>query len=218
MSFIIDIIILAILLLSILLGYKKGLTKCIIKIFSFVIALVIAFVLFKPISNFIISKTTIDDNIKNSIVEIVGEDISEEGKVKEDSNLPDSMVKHINESIKDSVNETKNTVVNTVAEDISKGIVNVCTGIGIFIIARILLIFVRALSSIITDLPIIKQVDKLGGVAYGVVRALIVIFIVSAIISFISPIIENTGLIVAINKSILGSIFYNHNILLNIIL
>lgn len=218
MSFIVDIIILVILALSIFLGYKKGLTKCIIKIFSFVIALVIAFVLFKPISNFIINKTSIDDNIKNSIVQIVQDDISEEGKVKEDSNLPNSMVNYINESIKNSVNETKNTIVNTVAEDISKGIVNVCVAIGLFIVARIALIFVSAISSIVTDLPIVKQVDKLGGVAYGIIRALIVIFIIFAIISLISPMIEDSGLIVTINKSILGSIFYNHNILLNIIL
>ena len=39
-----------------------------------------------------------------------------------------------------------------------------------------------------------------------------------AIISFISPMIESSGLIEAINKSILGSALYNNNLLLNIIL
>lgn len=217
MSLIIDLIILGLILLCVFFGYKKGLTKCVIKILSFVIAIIVAVVLFKPISNFIINNTQIDDNIKNSIVEIVSEDVTETGKVKEDSNLPKSIVNHINESIETSVNETKQTVVNHVAEQISKTAVNVGVAIGIFIIARIALIFVSALSSLITDLPIIKQFDKAGGIIYGLVEALIIIFIIFAIISFISPMIEGSGLISAINKSIVGSVFYNNNILMNII-
>lgn len=217
MSLIIDLIILGLILLCVFFGYKKGLTKCVIKILSFVIAIIIAVVLFKPISNFVINNTQIDDNIKNSIVEIVADDVSETGKVKEDSNLPKSIVNHINESIETSVNETKQAVVNTVAEQISKTAANVGVAIILFIVARIALIFVSALSSIITDLPIIKQFDKAGGIIYGLVEALIIIFIVFAIISFISPMIESSGLIAAINKSIIGSVFYNNNLLMNII-
>lgn len=217
MSLIIDLIILGLILLCVFFGYKKGLTKCVIKILSFVIAIVIAVVLFKPISNFVINNTKIDDNIKNSIIEIVSDDVNETGKVKEDSNLPKSIVNHINESIEVAVNETKQTVVNQVAQQISTTAVNVGVAIGLFIIARIALIFVSALSSLITDLPIIKQFDKAGGIIYGLVEALIIIFIIFAIISFISPMIEGSGLITAINKSIVGSVFYNNNMLMNII-
>lgn len=217
MSLIVDLIIIGLIVLCVLLGYKKGLTKCIIKILSFVIAIIVAFVLFKPISGFVINNTKIDDNIKNSIVELVQNDVSEDGKVNEDSSLPKSIVNHINEEIQTSVNETKITVVNTVAEQVSKTIVNVGVAIGLFIITRIALIFVSAISSMVTDLPIIKQFDKAGGIIYGLLEALIIIFIIFAVISFISPMIEGSGLITAINKSIIGSIFYNNNLLLNII-
>ena len=96
--------------------------------------------------------------------------------------------------------------------------VNVCVALGLFIIARIALMFVSAISSLVTDLPIIKQVDKTGGIIYGLIEALLILFIIFAIISFISPMIEGSGLITAINKSILGSVLYNNNLLLNIIL
>ena len=218
MSLIIDLIILALIILCVFFGYKKGLTKCVIKILSFVIALVVAFVLFKPISSFIINNTTIDDNIRNSIVELVQDDVSETGEVKEDSNLPQSMVNYINKEITNSVEQTKETVVNAVADQISKIAVNVCVAIGLFIIARVALIFVSAISSLVTDLPIIKQVDKIGGIIYGLVEALLILFIIFAVISFISPMLESSGLIVAINKSIVGSLLYNNNLLLNIIL
>lgn len=217
MSLIVDLIIIGLIALCVILGYKKGLTKCVIKILSFVIAIIVAVVLFKPISGLVINNTKIDDNIKNSIVELVQNDVSEDGKVNQNSSLPQSIVNHINEEIETSVNETKMTVVNTVAEQVSKTIVNVGVAIALFIIARIALIFVSAISSMVTDLPIIKQFDKAGGIIYGLLESLIIIFIIFAIISFISPMIEGAGLITAINKSIVGSVFYNNNILLSII-
>lgn len=218
MSVIIDLIIVGILALSIFFGYKKGLTKCVIKILSFAIALVVAVILFKPVSNFVIKNTQIDDNIKEAIMNIVKEDVQEDGKVKEDTNLPQSMVTYINESIETAVEEAKTNVVEVAAENISITTVNVGVAILLFIVIRIALIFVSALSSIITDLPIIKQFDKAGGILYGVLKALIIILVLLAVISFISPMIEQTGIITAINKSFIGSILYNHNILLNILL
>ncbi len=217
MSIIIDLIIVGILGLSIFFGYKKGLTKCVIKILSFVIALVVAFILFKPVSNFVIKNTQIDDTIKEAVMNIVKEDVQENGKVKEDTNLPDSMVNYINESIEKAVVEAKTNVVEVAAENISIMTVNVGVAILLFILVRIALIFVSALSSIITDLPIIKQFDKAGGILYGLLKALVIIFVLFALISLISPMIEQTGIVIAIHKSFIGSLLYDHNILLNIL-
>lgn len=218
MSIIIDLIIVGILAVSIFFGYKKGLTKCVIKILSFVIALIVAAILFKPVSNFVIKNTQIDDNIKEAVMNIVKDDVQEDGKVKEDTNLPQSMVNYMNESIEKAVAEAKTNVVEIAAENISITAVNVGVAILLFIVIRIALIFVSALSSIITDLPIIKQFDKAGGILYGLLKALIIIFVLLALISFISPMIEQTGIIIAINKSFIGSLLYDHNILLNILL
>lgn len=218
MSIIIDLIIVGILGISIFFGYKKGLTKCVIKILSFFIALVVAAILFKPVSNFVIQNTEIDDKIKESVVSIVADDVEEDGKVKEDSNLPDAMVNYINETVENAVDAAKDNVITVAAEGIATVTINVGVAILLFIVVRIALIFVSALSKIITDLPIIKQFDKAGGIIYGAVKALIIIFVLFALISLISPMIEQTGIIVAINKSFVGSILYNNNILLNIIL
>ena len=217
MSIIIDLVIIAIIALCIFLGYKKGLTQCIIKIFSFIIALVVAFILFKPVSNFVIQNTQIDETIKEAVIKVVKDDVEETGKVKEDNNLPKAMVEYINKSIESAVNEAKENVIEIAAEGIASTTINVGVAILLFIIVRIALIFVSALSKIITDLPIIKQFDKAGGILYGLFKACVIIFVILALISLISPMIEKTGIIVAINKSFIGSILYNNNILLKII-
>lgn len=218
MSIIIDLIIVGIIAICAFFGYTKGLTKCVIKILSFIIAIVVAAILFKPISNLIIKNTQIDENIKETIVNLVGNDVSEEGKIKEETNLPQAMVNYINESIQTAVTEAKNSVVEAAAENIAITTVNVGVAIALFIIVRIGLIFVSALSKLITDLPIIKQFDKAGGIIYGVLKSLVIISVLFALISFISPMIEQTGIIIAINKSFIGNILYNNNILLKIIL
>lgn len=218
MSIIIDLIIVGILGISIFFGYQKGLTKCVIKILSFIIAIVVAAILFKPISNIVIQKTQIDENIKQAVVNLVGDDVVEEGKVKEDSNLPKAMVNYINESIQEAATDIKHNVVEVVSENIAITTINVGVAVLLFILVRIGLIFVSALSKLITDLPIIKQFDKAGGILYGALKALVIVFVVFALISFISPMIEQTGIVVAINKSFIGSFFYNNNFLLRLFL
>lgn len=217
MSIIIDLIIVAIIAISILFGYKKGLAKCIIKIAAFFVAIIVAAIFYKPISNLVIEKTQIDEAIKSSIVNIIKDDVEEDGKVKEDTNLPQTMVENINKSVENAVKETKQNAVEIAADGIATTTIRVCTAVLLFVIVRILLMVVSALSSIITDLPIIKQFDKAGGIAYGLLKSLVIIFIIFAVISLISPLIEGTGVIVAINKSFIGSILYNNNILLKII-
>ena len=62
MGIIVDLIIVGILVLCIFLGYKRGLTGSLLKIVTFLLALIIAFILFKPVSNFIINNTKLDEN------------------------------------------------------------------------------------------------------------------------------------------------------------
>lgn len=218
MAIAIDLIIAAILGISIFFGYKNGLTKSLIKIVSFIIAIIIAAIFFKPVSNFVIEKTEIDDNIKQAVVNLVIKDVEEEGKVKEDTNLPKAMVDYINESVENTIEDTKTNIVNKSAEKIAETAINVGTAIILFIIARIILLVITALTDILTDLPVIKQLDKTGGVLYGIIKALLIIFAVFALISLISPALEKTEIIKSINQSFIGSFLYNNNILLNIVL
>ena len=218
MSIVVDLIILAILAICIFFGYKNGLTKSIIKILSFIIAVIIAAIFFKPVSNLIIENTEIDDNIKQAIVNLVSKDVEENGEIKEDTNLPQAMVNYINDSVKDAVEETKTTIINNAAENIAITAINVASAVGLFIITRIILLIVTALTDILTNLPVIKQFDKTGGIIYGIIKGMLIIFVIFAVISLISPAIEKTGVIDSINKSFIGGFLYDNNLLLNIVL
>ena len=192
MSIIIDIIILGILALCIILGYHKGLTGSLLKIVSFVLALVIAFVLFKPISNLIIDKTTWDDSLEQGIRDtfLTNNETKQETENKEEQNMPNVMVDYINKAVEDAGNQAKETIVDMAARNVAVTIINAGVWIALFIIARII---------------------------HGMIEAVLIIYGILAVLSFISPVIDNVGIIAAIQKSYIGSMLYNNNLLLKLI-
>ena len=211
MSIVVDLIILGIIVLCVIIGYVRGLTGSIIKIVSFVLALVIAFVLFVPVSNLVIDNTQIDENLEQSIREmIVGESQGEE------ENMPTAITDYIGQRVDEAADGAKEAIADSTAEEVALTIVKAGTWIVLFIVARILLILLRFITSLIAKLPVIKQFDKLGGIIYGLLEGLIIIYVLLAIISFASPMIDG-GFITAIDESIVGSMLYNNNLLLKII-
>lgn len=220
MSIIIDLIILGILVLCIALGYHKGLTGSLLKIISFVLALVIAFVLFKPVSSFIIDKTNWDENLEQGIRDVIlAKD--EQEVVKEDEqekqSMPDVMIDYINKTVEDAGDNAKETIAEATSRDMAVTIIHAGVWIGLFLIARIILFFVKGLANLITKLPVIKQFDKLGGILYGMLEGVVIIYGILAILSFVSPTLNNTGILSAVQESFMGSVMYNNNLLLKLI-
>ncbi len=211
MTIVVDLIVIAIIALCIILGYVRGLTGSLIKILSFVLSIVIAFVLFIPISNLVIENTEIDESLEQSIREMV---ISNEQS--EESNMPEAITDYIGQRVEQAADDAKTAVVDSTARDVAETIVKAGTWVVLFIIARILLIFLKFITSLIAKLPVIKQCDKLGGIIYGLVEGLIIVYLLLALVSFIAPMFDNS-IIVAIKDSFVGSIFYNNNLLLKII-
>ena len=202
MAIIIDIVIVAIIALCLFLGYRRGLTGSLLKILSFVLAIVIAFILFKPVSNLVINHTNWDDSLKTSIEQFITEKTS---TPEEKSSLPQVIVDYIDETMAQSVNEAKEVAIENTAQSVTNLIVNAGVWIAVFIIARILLIFIRFITALIAKLPVIKQFDKLGGILYGILEAFVILYVLLAIISFIAPMINNAEFIDALNKSFIGS-------------
>lgn len=144
-----DLIVVAIIALFTFLGYKQGLVKAAIKILSFFIAIIVALVLYKPIGNIVIKNTSIDDNIKNTIIEkIRPEGMEENQKVS----VEDSLTKKI-------VGEADNTI-EEIANAFSVKLIETSVLLLLYIVIRIVLRFVSALTDLITNLPILKQINK----------------------------------------------------------
>ena len=206
MGIIIDLVLIAIIALFTFLGYKQGLVKAAIKILSFIIAIVVSLILFKPVSNIIIKNTSIDDKIKNVIVENVK--IAEENVTEESNGIKNSITNKLITGTNDTIEE--------IANSISIKIIEIAVILLLYIIARIILKFISALTDLITNLPILKQINKTGGTIYGFLKGAIIIHVLLAIIYLISPTIK-TNTFNAIDDTIITKQIYNNNILIKLI-
>ncbi len=210
---IVDIIILIIIVLAIIIGRHRGLTVTLVNFFSLIIALVVALLFYKPVGNFIIEKTPIGENVKQVIkqnIPMSGDEI----EINADSHLPEGMKDYINEQV-DNANETKDEAIETISTQLSTEVIMIISFVGIFLLIRVALVILKVLSKIINKLPILKQLDHLGGAIVGFVEGIIIVYFIFAVISTISPVFENTQILDQINSSFFGKMMYNNNIIVN---
>lgn len=200
MNYLIDIIILFIIALTTFIGYKKGLIKVAFKLVSFVLAIIISVVLYKPISSFIINKTTIDDNLETTILQRLS---SSDTTKDEKENIISSYYSDI-----------KNYSTNAMARSISTTIINIGCILVVFIISNLILLLFKFSGDLIAKLPIIKQFNSAGGFLYGLIKGFVIIYMFLAIVALIAPIADINNFIKIINSSIITNIMYNNNIIL----
>ena len=199
MGIAVDIVIIAIILLSTFLAYRKGLVKLAIQLFSFVIAIVVTFILYIPISNFVINATAIDETIENAIYEKANDIMVEsEGS---------------NELANQVVDTAKNEMLPETARTLAINIVRGGIIIILFIGLKIALRFVTALADLIAKLPIIEQINQLGGLVYGILRGIIIIYACLLILSVSGQIIPENQINQGVEQSYIGKVMYENNIL-----
>lgn len=211
MNIIIDIVIVVVILLCIISGYKKGLIGMAFSIASFFIAIIIAFILFNPIANLIIEHTQLDETIQNAIITNFS---SETGETTENENMPDMVMNYIEER----TNEVKNMGVEAAAISLSQLSIKALSFIGIYIVAKIVLALFGKIADLIAKLPLLKQFNKAGGLIIGILKGLIIVYVILAILLLVMPLFANAGLYEAINDSFITKMMFNNNILLKIIL
>lgn len=215
MGIVLDVIILAILVLSIILGYRKGLIGVAFNLCAFLVALVLTWILYIPITNLVIEKTEIDDGIKNTIIEkgVIKNKEDEEQKQEQENSVNEYIQKYLTEPTTKKAND----IVEETAKIVSEKVIAIGVAIVLFISIRILLFFLKFIAEAIAKLPIIKQFNKAGGLIYGIIRGLVIIYTFLAII-FLVMSINNSGMIAdMIDSSIISKYLYENNIILNII-
>ena len=144
-----DIVLLVVIALCIFLGYIRGLIKVAVRIIGFFVALIIALIFYTPVSNFIINNTEVVPNLQQTIASKIYE---------KDENAEEP--KDLAGVLESYANGVKEQSSKYIAENAAIAIVRVGTWIGLFIIARILMIFIKIFANIIEKIPVIKQFNK----------------------------------------------------------
>lgn len=218
MNILVDLIIVAIIGLCIWGGYRKGLIGVAFKIISFFVAIIIALVLYKPVGTFIVKNTNWDEQIAQSIKENSKAQIEETSNEEEANSLTtEAIVEYINKNIENAADKTKEALAEEFAQSISITIINAGTFIVLFLIANIILVVLKVFSDLIAKLPILKQFNKLGGVLFGLLKGLFLVYLAVGIISVVAPLVNANNITKPIKQSIIGNVMYENNVLVKML-
>ena len=210
MGLLMDIVLVAILVLNVIIGYKKGLINVIFNICAFLLAIVITIILYKPVSNIIIENTNIKENIKSTII-----NNNPNEATKEEKTNTNDIQKYIENTVQGVADDAKEKATETVAETIAIKVVEIITCIILFILTRIILILLKFVTETISNLPLIKQFNEIGGLVYGVIKGLIIIYILLTILFLVVSINGNGAIANSIEESNITKFLYNNNIIVN---
>ncbi len=194
MGIIIDIIIILFILASIFLGYKKGLVSLGINLVAFIIAILITFILYRPIANVIINSTQVDENLQATIENQIGEVIS-------------------NDAETGAIESATNSILQGGSKTLAINIIYGITMIVLFIIARIALIFISAIANMVSKLPILNQFNKLGGIIYGLLRGVIIVYVILMVVNLIITLNPTGKIKENIDETYLAKTMCEYNIL-----
>lgn len=197
MGIVVDLIIIGIVVLSTFLAYRKGLVKLAIGLCAFAISIVATIVLYQPVSNLIINVTGIDEAIEDAIYE------------KANDIMNDESDKVANQVIETAKNEMLPETARTLAINIVRGGVMIV----LFLAIRIALRFITMFADAVAKLPIIDQLNKTGGILYGIIRGILIIYIALLVLGIPGQINPNNSIKTSIDQSFIGKTMEENNIL-----
>ena len=109
--------------------------------------------------------------------------------------------------------EIQNQMIPEAAHELSLNIIRAGVILILYIIIKIALKFVTALANLIAKLPILEQFNKLGGILYGAIRGLLIIYVALLIIQFVGEVNPKDIAQEEIEKSIIGKEMYERNVI-----
>ncbi len=211
MGIVIDLVLIIILAINIFLGYKKGLVNVIFNLCAFLVAMLITIILYRPIAGIVINNTKLYDNIRQTVLD--KGILEKKDDVSQDSS---DINKYIQVHTYNALTDVQSNSIEAVADSIAINTVNIIVSISLFVVVRILLVFAKTFAGALAELPIIKQFNKLGGVLYGAIVGLVLIYIILTIMFFVVSINGSYDITNAIDSSIITKYLYQNNIILNI--
>lgn len=201
---VVDLIIVAILALSIFLGYRKGLVKLAVKLCAFIIALVVTLVLYQPISNIIINNTGLDEKLQDIILEKSNEVVEQSANT-----VNDTPAQGLTEQMAENA---KSQLLPSAARDLAVNIIRIGVMLVLYIVIKIAISIIAALADKIAELPILHQFNKAGGILYGAIRGIIIVYVILLLIGLVGEINPDNRAHKEVENSYLGKVMYENNI------
>jgi uncharacterized membrane protein required for colicin V production len=228
------LVVLAVLAGFALIGYQKGMIKMVVSVFSVVITFVLVMT-FQPRLSEMLCETSVYDSLYQQTYEKVYEKINEErmeGNIDstntveslvEALNLPESMNSFISRNLAEEglttyLDDAADKIIEKIAVQLTTAILNLLVFIVSYIVILAAVKLLMAVINLISYLPVIHGMNKLAGLAIGLLEGLCVVWLLFLLITVFGSAEFNTTVFMQIQNNALLAFLYEHNVIMNFIL
>lgn len=199
-----DLVVIALIAIGAFSGHKKGLIGILVSFASLILSIILAFTFQSVVSEAIYNSgvgSKVQDVIEDSMQEMI-----DDGKT-------------VNVSFYGNIisNITTSEQVSQAAESVTRFIMKGLSFILIFLVVHLICYILRMILNLVFNLPILSSINGMGGTIVGALSVVIKVWLVLAIISFISPLPMFSSVVDYIDKTILIKLLYNNNFVVGII-
>ena len=218
MWMVVDLIALLIIVVYALIGFFRGFSEFLFQVISLLITIGVVFFAYKPVAN-VVMDTQLDEKIYSVVYENLANTPIAEGEEisTENTNMSEGIVSTINGYIAEAKENAEQNVLEFVSNKIAIIVVYAITAVALFVIVHLVLFFIRIALDIMGSMPLLREGNQVLGLVIGVVKGILLVYLLLALASGLSPILSQFGIIDAIESSKVSSILYNNNIIIDII-
>ena len=209
---------LGILVLTGILGYKKGFLKQLLEMSALIMALVFAYLFSPYITHMIDMYTGLHDKVEQSVTERVDAFLDEKGaatvdqieQVLSDSFLPKVLVEKFAAKMQEAGGGgTRKEYVARLGAYSADLTLKVCGIIATFIVFYIIFLVVMFAVGMLDKVPVVSGVNKTLGLILGLVRGLIILWLLCGVITITAHTELGQQITAAISDDPILSAFYN---------
>ena len=218
MWMVVDLIALLIVVAYAAIGFFRGFSEFLFQVISLLITIGVVFFAYKPVAN-VVMDTQLDEKIYSVVYENLANTPIAEGEEisTENTNMSKGIVSTINGYIAEAKENAEQNVLEFVSNKIAIIVVYAITAIALFVVVQLVLFFIRIALDIMGSLPLLREGKQVLGLVIGVFKGILLVYLLLALASGLSPILSQFGIIEAIESSKISSILYNNNIIIDII-
>ncbi|MDD7218521.1 MAG: CvpA family protein [Blautia sp.] len=222
------IVALVLLGLSCYAGYRRGLIRELVSMFCVILSIVIVWFINPYVNQFLRDNTGIYDTVQESCSKFVEgksnesekEDGEEQNDVIKNLNLPSLLTNGISENNTADVYSylSADTFSEYLAHYLAEIVINGLSFLVSFILSTLLIRCITWAADLITRIPVIKGVNKIAGALFGLIKFVVIIWILFLILTVLCNTAIGQNGLKLIRQDQLLNYLYNKDILIRIFL
>lgn len=218
------IAVLLILIITALLGYRRGLVKTVFSLVSMIAALILTVIISPYVSGWMKNSETISNYVTDNVKEIISvDDVDTNRKTDEEVieslELPEFLESTLLENntavIYNELEVQKNNVLEYIIAGITNILINAIAFVATYIIIRVLLWLICYMLDVLAKLPVLKQINKVTGLAAGLAQGLLCVWIFCILIMVFGFGDFGAYVYKSINESSILTFIYDSNLLVS---